>query len=611
MANRFLDRYGLEHYHDLIQAGLIEYIEGTQTSATSAWTGVSTSPALFAGKLIIYHLPYGTSNATATLNLTHPDGTSVGAKQVQTEEGASPKPPAGTDILLVYDGAKWKTVAATPISDLTANRAMVSNPNGKAAASAVTATELGYLSGVTSGVQSQLDSKVPNALEEGTAADLGVGTVPDALDVIFRESKQMVGDIIRTMNDVGEEWIPVDGRVVEEEDYPDLYRLMAYNGFASVRSFTVGSTSARNRLQFLKKINGYYIGMAYGYLFYRAENETSWTTRNLVSVLLGSHYWIDDCDLIWDDVNNQYLIVANVEHTSGGTYGRVRMFTMPTLSGNLTNIFEESTTGSGATPVYLHKEGDYFFLHDFAYDNATSYNHTKKTYYTTDPNGTWSQTASSPISGMTYIGGIRQLNGRWFVGGVVRDTENSVYRPAVAISNVGDDFITATWTIKTMGDGISEPQYNSRHKIVNNILYMPNCGAYLFAAGEQDDQDELHFYSYDLETFAETTHAIGGSSAQQKYVDEVIYLTSGAYKDIAGNTGDPLKMGYTNVISAPRNLAEDGVYLTSDTTTITENQCVRSLPDLGAENGMVYKIKAAGVSGTESIPEVILFGEEE
>ena len=616
MAHRYFDKYGLEHYHDLIQAGLIEYIEGTQTSATSAWTGVSTSPALFAGKLIIYHLPYNTSSATATLNLTHPDGTSVGAKQVQTEEGASPKPPAGTDILLVYDGAKWKTVAATPISDLTANRAMVSNPNGKAAASAVTATELGYLSGVTSGVQSQLDSKVPNALEEGTAADLGVGTVPDALNVIFDESKQMVGDIIRTMNDLGDNWLPVDGRIIEKEDYPDLYKLMAYNGFASVRSFTVGSTSASARLHFLKKINGYYIGMAYGYLFYRAENETSWTTRNLASTLLGSHYRIEHCDLIWDDVNNQYLIVANVEHTERGTTGRVRMFTMPTLAGNLTNIFEESTSGSGDTPVYLSKEGNYFFLHDYAYDSITAYNHTKKTYYTTDPNGTWSRLETNSSAGifvpnLYFTGGIRLLNRHWFVGGVVRDTENSVYWPAVAISGIGEDLIDATWTIKTMGDPIAQPQYFSRYNAVNNILYMPKCGAYLFAAGEQEDADSLHFYSYDLNTFYSTTHAIGRSSDQQKYIDNTIYLTSGAYKDIPGNTGDPLKLSYTGGISVPKNLAEDGVYLTSSTTTITENSCVRALPDLGAENGMVYKIKAAGVSGTESIPEVILFGEEE
>ena len=53
------------------------------------------------------------------------------------------------------------TGAATTItgSNLTANRAMVSDVSGKVAISAVTATELGYLSGVTSAIQTQLNAK--------------------------------------------------------------------------------------------------------------------------------------------------------------------------------------------------------------------------------------------------------------------------------------------------------------------------------------------------------------------------------------------------------------------------------------------------------------------
>ena len=43
--------------------------------------------------------------------------------------------------------------------DLTASRALVSNGSGKVAVSAVTATELGYLDGVTSAVQTQLNAK--------------------------------------------------------------------------------------------------------------------------------------------------------------------------------------------------------------------------------------------------------------------------------------------------------------------------------------------------------------------------------------------------------------------------------------------------------------------
>ena len=54
------------------------------------------------------------------------------------------------------------TGAVTTIltSDLSANDVLVSDANGKVAASGTTATELGYLSGVTSSVQTQLNSKL-------------------------------------------------------------------------------------------------------------------------------------------------------------------------------------------------------------------------------------------------------------------------------------------------------------------------------------------------------------------------------------------------------------------------------------------------------------------
>lgn len=52
-------------------------------------------------------------------------------------------------------------------SNLTANRALISNSSGKVAVSAVTSSQLGYLSTVTSNVQSQLDGKQPS-LVSGT-----------------------------------------------------------------------------------------------------------------------------------------------------------------------------------------------------------------------------------------------------------------------------------------------------------------------------------------------------------------------------------------------------------------------------------------------------------
>ena len=65
------------------------------------------------------------------------------------------------------------TGAATTItsSDLTASRALTSNGSGKVAVSSVTSTELGYVSGVTSAIQTQIDSKQPTITGSATTID--------------------------------------------------------------------------------------------------------------------------------------------------------------------------------------------------------------------------------------------------------------------------------------------------------------------------------------------------------------------------------------------------------------------------------------------------------
>lgn len=66
------------------------------------------------------------------------------------------------DLQTALDGKQATiTGAATTIDteDLTASRALASDGSGKVAVSSVTSTELGYLSGVTSAVQTQVDTK--------------------------------------------------------------------------------------------------------------------------------------------------------------------------------------------------------------------------------------------------------------------------------------------------------------------------------------------------------------------------------------------------------------------------------------------------------------------
>ena len=88
------------------------------------------------------------------------DKTAVGLSNVDNTSDLNK--PISTATQTALDGKQATiTGAATTIDteDLTASRALVSDGSGKVAVSDVTATELGYLDGVTSAVQTQVDSK--------------------------------------------------------------------------------------------------------------------------------------------------------------------------------------------------------------------------------------------------------------------------------------------------------------------------------------------------------------------------------------------------------------------------------------------------------------------
>jgi hypothetical protein len=117
----------------------------------------------------------------------------------QTEIGAAL---ADDDVVAVYDtsatahrkgvmsrvwsyisGKLTGAISGVLTSNLTSSRAVASDASGKLAASSVTSTELGYLSGVTSALQTQLNAKAPLASPAltgtATAAKMLIGTTTD------------------------------------------------------------------------------------------------------------------------------------------------------------------------------------------------------------------------------------------------------------------------------------------------------------------------------------------------------------------------------------------------------------------------------------------------
>lgn len=81
-----------------------DYIIGTQTAATNAWTGVASFASLHDGQEITYWLPWAGNSSGATLNLTLSGGNTTGAKNVYyggTTRVAA-QYPAGSILRMVY-----------------------------------------------------------------------------------------------------------------------------------------------------------------------------------------------------------------------------------------------------------------------------------------------------------------------------------------------------------------------------------------------------------------------------------------------------------------------------------------------------------------------------
>jgi hypothetical protein len=179
------------------------------------------------------------------------------------------------------------TGAATTItsSDLTADRALLSDTNGKVAASSITTTELGYLSGVTSNLQGQLDDKL-NLAGGNVTGNLTVGgdlTVSGSTTTIDT-STVTVADNIITLNANQSNQPPaflVSGIEVERGDASNYFFVFE----EATEHFKVGLS---NQLQAV------------------ATRPDTVTDRAIA---------------IWDNANSQYTFLNDMVITSGGNVG--------------------------------------------------------------------------------------------------------------------------------------------------------------------------------------------------------------------------------------------------------------------------------------------------
>ena len=131
---------------------------GTPTSNTDAATKsyVDTAVANVSGGVSGAYLPLTGGTMSGEISMGNNKITNISTPTQNTD--AVNKQYVDTQITSAQPNI---TGAASSIitSNLTASRALVSDTNGKVAVSAVTSTELGYLDGVTSNVQTQLNGK--------------------------------------------------------------------------------------------------------------------------------------------------------------------------------------------------------------------------------------------------------------------------------------------------------------------------------------------------------------------------------------------------------------------------------------------------------------------
>jgi len=79
----------------------------------------------------------------------------------------------GTGVIVNADINSSAAIAFSKMADLTASRLLVSDGSGDVSVSAVTSTEAGYLDGVTSAIQTQMDTKATKAFSIAQAVALG------------------------------------------------------------------------------------------------------------------------------------------------------------------------------------------------------------------------------------------------------------------------------------------------------------------------------------------------------------------------------------------------------------------------------------------------------
>ena len=212
-----------------------QLVEGTGIAISSP-DGVAGNPTI--------SVIFGTTDGTiAQGNHTH-DASSIISGTLPIARGGTNSGTALTNNRVMVSSGGAIVVA----SAITANRALISNANGIPTHSTVTNTELGYLSGVTSAIQTQLNGKEPT-ITAGTTGQyyrgdktfqtLNTAAIPELTNLYFTDARARAAISLTTTGNSGD---ATYNNATGVFNIPN-YTLAGLGGVPNTRTSTINGTS--------------------------------------------------------------------------------------------------------------------------------------------------------------------------------------------------------------------------------------------------------------------------------------------------------------------------------------------------------------------------------
>ena len=388
------------------------------TQAKVATLTPNTNWSLETGSRVSVKFDAANSASSPTLNVNQ-----SGAKTIRFRGAALTSSlfywAAGSVVDFVYDGTYWNmtgsphnydsnttytfngAVSTIKDSNLTASRALVSDANGKVAVSAVTSTELGYLDGVTSSVQTQLNGKASSSHThvslKGNTDDRSSSTTPDDYNGVFKVAG------LKTNTAIG------------------LSASNTYSGVVGFRQWSDSSGGKSHELAF----NDDGLSMRMGATttwegWQKFLTDTNFTVSNSAPTLS----WGATSTIA--TVGGTALTVTMPSNPNSNTYGRSantasKIYLMGTLEQSASNKTSYSNVSCYASGGYLYSGGTKVSVeghtHTFT-DTNTSHSHTAGTGLTVSGSGGTSGTTtySANLNSTTSLGTIGTTSKLYAVG---------------------------------------------------------------------------------------------------------------------------------------------------------------------------------------------------